>query len=70
VGLGIASVLIGLVIGVVLDLGKKMRGHFIANRRWKRMVFEMFKDKEGKYRFRLKGANGEIVAASESYKTE
>lgn len=29
--------------------------------------FEVFKDKNSKYRFRLKAANGEIIAASESY---
>jgi uncharacterized protein len=30
-------------------------------------VFEWYKDKAGKYRFRLKAANGEIIAVSESY---
>jgi uncharacterized protein len=30
-------------------------------------VFEWYKDKAGKYRFRLKGANGEIIAVGESY---
>lgn len=29
--------------------------------------FEIFKDTQGKYRFRLKAPNGEIIAASESY---
>ena len=29
--------------------------------------FEYFKDTNGKYRFRLKAANGEIIAASEAY---
>lgn len=29
--------------------------------------FTLFKDKAGKYRFNLKAANGEIIAASESY---
>ena len=29
--------------------------------------FEITKDAEGKFRFRLKAANGEIIAASESY---
>ena len=28
---------------------------------------ELFKDTEGKWRFRVKAANGEIVAESESY---
>jgi len=29
--------------------------------------FTVFKDKAGKFRFNLKAANGEIIAASESY---
>ncbi|MEO0343949.1 MAG: YegP family protein [Pseudomonadota bacterium] len=30
--------------------------------------FEIFKDKRGEFRFRLKAGNGEIILASESYK--
>jgi uncharacterized protein YegP (UPF0339 family) len=30
-------------------------------------VFEWYKDKAGKFRFRLKAANGEIIATSEGY---
>ena len=30
-------------------------------------VFEWYCDKAGKFRFRLKAANGEIIAVSESY---
>jgi len=30
-------------------------------------VFEWYKDKAGKYRFRLKAANGETIATSEGY---
>jgi uncharacterized protein YegP (UPF0339 family) len=30
-------------------------------------VFEWFKDKKGKFRFRLKAANGEIIAVGEAY---
>jgi uncharacterized protein YegP (UPF0339 family) len=30
-------------------------------------VFEWYTDKTGKYRFRLKAANGEIIAVSEAY---
>ena len=33
-------------------------------------VFEWFKDKAGKYRFRLKAANGEIIAVSEAYNSK
>ncbi len=30
--------------------------------------FEIFKDKAGEYRFRLKASNGQIILASEGYK--
>ncbi|MEE9176047.1 MAG: YegP family protein [Thermodesulfobacteriota bacterium] len=33
----------------------------------KRPKFEIFKDKKGEYRFRLKAVNGEIIAVSEGY---
>ncbi len=32
--------------------------------------FEMYKDKAGEFRFRLKGRNGEIIAISEGYKAK
>ena len=32
--------------------------------------FEWFKDKAGKFRFRLVAANGEIIAASEAYSSK
>jgi uncharacterized protein YegP (UPF0339 family) len=32
--------------------------------------FEWFKDKSGKFRFRLKAANGEIVATGEAYESK
>lgn len=32
--------------------------------------FEISKDKAGKFRFHLKAANGEIVAASQAYDTK
>lgn len=31
--------------------------------------FELFKDTDGQFRFHLKAANGQIIAASEGYKT-
>ena len=31
--------------------------------------FEMYEDKAGEFRFRLKARNGEIIATSEGYKT-
>jgi len=33
-------------------------------------VFEIQKDKAGKFRFHLKAANGEIIAMSEAYETK
>ncbi len=33
-------------------------------------VFEWCKDKAGKYRFRLKAVNGEIIAVSEGYNSK
>lgn len=32
--------------------------------------FEISKDKSGKFRFHLKAANGEIIAASQAYDTK
>jgi uncharacterized protein YegP (UPF0339 family) len=32
--------------------------------------FEVYKDKSGGFRFRLKAANGEVVASSQSYKSK
>ena len=32
--------------------------------------FELFKDKGGDFRFHLKAANGEIIAASQGYDTK
>ena len=32
--------------------------------------FELYTDKAGEYRFRLKAKNGEIIATSEGYKTK
>ena len=33
-------------------------------------LFEVFKDKKGEYRFRLKAPNGEIIAVGEGYTTK
>lgn len=32
--------------------------------------FELYKDRSGQFRFRLKAGNGEIIAVSESYTTK
>jgi uncharacterized protein len=33
-------------------------------------VFEWYKDKKGKFRFRLKAGNGEIIAVGEAYSSK
>ncbi len=33
-------------------------------------VFEWYKDSKGKFRFRLKAGNGEIIAVSEAYNSK
>jgi uncharacterized protein len=33
-------------------------------------IFEWYKDKTGKFRFRLKASNGEIIAVGEAYATK
>ncbi|WP_433014640.1 YegP family protein [Kribbella sp. CA-294648] len=32
--------------------------------------FELYEDKSGGFRFRLKAGNGEVIASSESYQTK
>lgn len=32
--------------------------------------FEVYQDKAGKYRFRLKASNGQVVATGEAYETK
>jgi hypothetical protein len=32
--------------------------------------FELYKDKSGKFRFRLKAANGQVIAVGEAYDTK
>ncbi|WP_152273988.1 YegP family protein [Arthrobacter koreensis] len=32
--------------------------------------FEVYQDKAGGFRFRLKAGNGEVIASSESYKSK
>ena len=33
-------------------------------------TFELYTDKAGKYRFRLKASNGQVVAASQAYESK
>ena len=32
--------------------------------------FELYKDKSGKFRFRLKASNGQVIAVGEAYETK
>ena len=32
--------------------------------------FELYKDKAGKFRFRLKASNGQVIATGEAYETK
>ena len=32
--------------------------------------FEVYQDKQGDYRFRLKASNGQVIASSQAYKTK
>lgn len=32
--------------------------------------FELYKDKAGKFRFRLKASNGQVIASGEAYETK
>jgi uncharacterized protein YegP (UPF0339 family) len=32
--------------------------------------FELYKDKAGKYRFRLKASNGQVIATGEAYESK
>jgi len=42
----------------------------IKRKQTKTGKFEVYKDKAGEYRFRLKASNGKIIAVSEGYKAK
>ena len=58
---GIASVQKNAPIAALEDQTKE--GYEIA----KNPKFELYKDKKGEFRFRLKAKNGQIIASSEGY---
>ena len=37
---------------------------------WEKTLFEIYKDRSKKFRFRLKAKNGEIICASQAYTTK
>ena len=59
---GIASVVKNAPIAPVED--QTVEGYAVE----KNPKFEVYKDKAGEYRFRLKARNGQIIAVSEGYK--
>ncbi len=61
---GIASVQKNAPIAAVEDQTKE--GYEVQ----KHPKFEMYVDKAGEYRFRLKATNGQVIATSEGYKAE
>ena len=61
---GIASVQKNAPIAAVED--QTQEGYVVQ----KHPKFEMYVDKAGEYRFRLKATNGQVIATSEGYKAE
>ena len=61
---GIASVQKNAPIAAVED--QTAEGYAVQ----KHPKFEMYLDKAGEYRFRLKATNGQVIATSEGYKAE
>ena len=60
---GIKSVQVNCVGGIEDQTAEKIEK--VGNPK-----FEIFLDKKGEYRFRLKAKNGQIIATSEGYKTK
>ena len=61
-------------VSVGAGVGKYLRVAFLLSEQTNKESsmagkFEISKDKAGKYRFHLKAANGEIIAASQGYET-
>ena len=61
---GIASVQKNAPVAAVED--QTQEGYAVQ----KHPKFEMYVDKAGEYRFRLKATNGQVIATSEGYKAE
>ncbi len=53
-----------------IEYSKPAKGKPTKNKPTKTGKFEVYKDKAGEYRFRLKAPNGEIIAVGEGYKTK
>ena len=61
---GVASVAKNAPVAVVED--QTVEGYAVQ----KHPKFEMYTDKAGEFRFRLKATNGQIIAVSEGYKAK
>lgn len=66
----LALTIASVAVSVVLTFFSKQIKRRLGMRRKHESYFEIFRDKEGKFRFRLKAPNGEIIASSESYETK
>jgi len=67
----IKCVLVALVASAALTIGGPARGPATAQEAKGGMTFEVYKDNAGEFRWRLKAANGKVIAtASEGYKAK
>ncbi len=55
---------------VKANSGVHIEDQTISSESLKNPKYELYKDKAGEFRFRLKASNGEIIAASEGYSTK
>lgn len=68
-GLTLASSVISL--SVLAGIGKRIKSKLFRQKgSGQRSEFEIFKDKTGKFRFRMKAPNGEIITTSEAYESK
>lgn len=58
------------VVKIVHALSGRFCGFVVEGRFGMPGKFELYKDKAGKFRFRLKAGNGEIIAVSEAYESK
>jgi uncharacterized protein YegP (UPF0339 family) len=57
----------GLLIFILGVIVLCLAFHHFGGKKMKKPVFEIFNDKKGEFRFRMKAPNGEIVLQSEGY---
>ena len=68
--LTVLGIVLGILAGFVLAYSGRQIRRKLGFEKKRESHFEIFRDKEGKFRFRLKAPNGEIIASSESYETK